>query len=153
MATDDEITGLIVDVALGIHRKLGPGLLESAYEAVLARSLEVRGVQVVRQRLLPFEFEGIRFENSLRVDMLVESRIVVELKSTERLHPVYTKQVLTYLRLLNLQVGLLINFGGETLREGIRRVVNNYRSPSLPAQDSSAPPRSPRLRVHRFHDP
>jgi iron complex transport system substrate-binding protein len=150
MTTDDDITGMIIDVALGIHRKLGPGLLESAYEAVLARSLELRGMQVVRQRLLPFEFEGIRFENALRVDMLVENRIVVELKSTEKLHPVHTKQVLTYLRLLNFQVGLLINFGGETLREGIRRVVNNYRAPGPPLQDSSAPPRPPRLRVNRL---
>lgn len=150
MRTDDEITAEVVDASLVIHRRIGPGLLESAYEAVLAGSLEARGLCLERQALLPFEFEGVRYESALRVDLLVEGRVVVELKSPERLHPVHTKQVLPYLRLLTLQVGLLINFGGETLREGIRRVVNNYHPPTDPDPNPSAPLPPPRLRVHRL---
>lgn len=99
----DDITGGIVDTALRIHRDLGPGMLESVYEALLARALEQRGFQVERQLALRFEYQGVVFEEGFRVD----TRVVVELKSVERLAPVHTKQLLTYLKLTNTKVGLL----------------------------------------------
>jgi GxxExxY protein len=135
----DDITGEIVDAAYKLHVRLGPGLLESVYEMVLAKELERRGLTVERQREVSFEFDGIQFDEGFRVDLLVEKTVVVELKSVENLAPAHSKQVLTYLRLFNLNVGLLINFGAATLKEGLHRIVNNY-TPS-----SSAPPR---LRVN-----
>jgi GxxExxY protein len=134
----DDITGAIVDAALKIHLELGPGLLESVYEAVLARALEKRGFRVERQKVIRFEYDGMVFEEGFRTDLFVEGRVVVELKSVERLSPVHSKQVLTYLRLMNLPVGLLINFGAATLKEGLHRIVNN-----LPTSAS------PRLRVNQ----
>ncbi len=134
----DDITGAIVDAALKIHMELGPGLLESVYEAVLARALENRGFHVERQKVIRFEYDGMVFEEGFRTDLLVEGRVVVELKSVEKLAPVHSKQVLTYLRLMNLPVGLLINFGTATLKEGLHRIVNN-----LPTSAS------PRLRVNQ----
>jgi len=122
-----ETTGEIVDAALKLHIGLGPGLLESVYQAVLARDLERRGLLIEVGRSVPFEFEGMRFSQGLSVDLLVEGRVVVELKSMEKIAPVHFKQVLTYLRLLNLRVGLLINFGAPTLKEGLHRIVNGYR--------------------------
>jgi GxxExxY protein len=140
----DEITGQIVDAAFKLHTRLGPGLLESVYELVLARELERRGLAVERQKAVSFDFEDLRFEDAFRVDLLVEKSVVVELKSVETLAPVHSKQVLTYLRLLNLPVGLLINFGAATLKEGLHRIVNNYQpSPSAP----------PRLRVNQKPEP
>ena len=136
--TLDEITGAIVDASLKIHRDLGPGLLESVYEALLARELQRRGFYVERQKVIRFEYDGVLFEQGLRLDLLVESRVVVELKSVEDLHRKYIMKVRTYIRLLNLPVGLLINFGGETLKEGLRRIVNNI-----------SPSQSPTLRVNR----
>jgi iron complex transport system substrate-binding protein len=136
----DEITGQVVDASFKLHTHFGPGLLESVYELVLARELEQRGLTVERQKPVSFEFDGLRFEDAFRVDLLVEGCVVVELKSVETLAPVHSKQVLTYIRLLNLPVGLLINFGAATMKEGLQRVVNNYR-PS-----ASAPPR---LRVNK----
>ena len=123
----NDVTGEIVDAAYKLHTQLGPGLLESVYETVLARSLERRGLVVSQQHTVSFEFEGIHFEEGLRVDLLVENNVVVELKSVEKLAPVHAKQLLTYLRLLRLPVGLLINFGAPTLKEGLRRIVNNYK--------------------------
>lgn len=134
----DEITGAIVDSALKMHIELGPGLLESVYEIVLARALERRGFRVERQKAIRFGYDGMTFDEGFRTDLLVEGRVVVELKSVEKLAPVHSKQVLTYLRLTNLPVGLLINFGAATLKEGLHRIVNN-----LPASAS------PRLRVNR----
>lgn len=134
----DDITGDIVDASVHLHRDLGPGLLESVYEAVLARMLEQRGLQVERQKPIDFEYLGMRFEGGFRADLVVANLVIVELKSVERVAPVHPKQLLTYLKLTNLPVGLLINFGSATLREGLHRVVNG-----LP---SSA---SPRLRVNR----
>ena len=135
----DEITGEIVDAAMKLHRVLGPGLLESVYEMVLARELERRGLHVARQAAVEFECDGLHFDEGLRVDLLVEGLVIVELKSVENLAPVHSKQLLTYLRPLNLPVGLLINFGGATLKEGLRRIVNGY----IPS-----PSASPRLRVN-----
>lgn len=134
----DDITGGIVDASLRIHRDLGPGLLESVYEAVLARALHRRGFQVGRQQAIRFEYDGMVFEEGFRTDLLVDNRVIVELKSVERLAAVHSKQLLTYLKLTNTPVGLLINFGAATLREGLHRIVNG-----LPASAS------PRLRVNR----
>ena len=133
----DEITGQIVDSAYKLHTGLGPGLLESVYELILARDLERRGFKVQRQLPLSFEYDGLRFSEALRIDLFVESSVVVEIKSVERLAPVHPKQLLTYLRLLELPVGLLINFGAATLKEGVQRVVNGL-----------TPSASPRLRVN-----
>ena len=118
------ITGAIVDSAISIHRALGPGLLESVYGVVLARALEKRGFEVERQKPVRFEYDGMTFEDGFRIDLLVDGRVVVELKSVETLAAVHGKQLLTYLRLMKLPVGLLINFGGATLVEGLRRIVN-----------------------------
>jgi iron complex transport system substrate-binding protein len=134
----DEVTGAVVDASVRIHRKLGPGLLESVYEAVLARALEERGFRVERQKGIRFEFEGMVFEEGFRADMIVDDVVLVELKSLAKLSGVHFRQILTYLRLMQLPVGLLINFGAGTLREGLHRFVN-----ALP------PSASPRLRVNR----
>ena len=138
----DDITGSIVDASLRIHRDLGPGLLESVYEAVLARALDQRGFQVERQQAIRFEYEGIVVEEGFRADLLVDNRVIVEIKSVERLAPVHSKQLLTYLKLTKTPVGLLINFGAATLREGLHRIVNG-----LP------PSASPRLRVNQSTGP
>ncbi len=123
----DVVSGDVLDVALRLHRDLGPGLLESVYEAILAGRLATMGYPVVRQRPIDIAFEGLRFEAAFRIDLLVDHRLVVEIKSVERLLPVHAKQLLTYLRLTKQPVGLLINFGGATLKEGVRRLVNNHR--------------------------
>jgi GxxExxY protein len=125
----DEMTGAIVDAAVKLHQALGPGLLESVYEAVLARDLERRGLCVERQKVLRFEYDGMTFDEGLRLDLWVEGCVIVELKSVENLNPVHKKQLLTYLRLSGCSVGLLINFGAATLKEGLHRIVNNH-SPS-----------------------
>ncbi|HEY5338675.1 MAG TPA: GxxExxY protein [Rhizomicrobium sp.] len=131
MGERDKLTGEIVDAALKLHMALGPGLLESVYEIVLAKELERRGLRAARQVPVSFEYGGLEFRDVCRIDLLVESRVVVELKSVERLAPVHPKQLLTYLRLMNLPVGLLINFGAPTLKEGLQRVVNNQMNSSL----------------------
>jgi iron complex transport system substrate-binding protein len=122
----DEVTGAIVDVAYQIHTELGPGLLESVYEAILAQRLVRLGLTVERQKAVPIQFDGLTFDEGFRIDLLVDGRVVVELKSAESLAPVHAKQVLTYLRLMNLRVGLLVNFGAPELSEGLRRIVNSY---------------------------
>lgn len=140
MAEIDRVSAEVVDAAVRIHRELGPGLLESAYEAVLAASLERSGWKVDRQMPVDIEFEGLRLPAAFRVDLIVDDQLVLEIKSVEQLSKVHAKQLLTYLRLLNQPVGLLLNFGGEAIRDGIRRIVNGY----APAEGRSA---SPRLRV------
>ncbi|SOB87080.1 GxxExxY protein [Sphingomonas guangdongensis] len=116
----------VIDAALMIHRRIGPGLLESAHEAILAAELTRRGHQISRQQAISFAFNGLRFDNAFRIDLIVNLGLIVEIKSVERLAAVHTKQLLTYLRLMEQPLGLLINFGGETLREGLKRVVNNH---------------------------
>lgn len=128
MADSEQISADVIDVALRLHRELGPGLLESVYEAILASKLAEMGYRVARQQPINIEFEGLRFDAAFRIDILVEDSLLVEIKSVERLAPVHGKQLLTYLRLTKQPVGLLINFGGETLKEGLRRGVNDYRS-------------------------
>jgi len=137
----DEISGDVLDIALRVHRDLGPGLLESVYETVLAGKLVAMGYSVARQRAVDIEFEEFRFESAFRIDLLVDERLLVEIKSVERLNSAHAKQLLTYLRLTKQPVGLLINFGGATLKEGVRRIVNDHR-----------PSASPRLRVNQISE-
>ncbi|HEY1630885.1 MAG TPA: GxxExxY protein [Rhizomicrobium sp.] len=134
----DDVTEGIIDAAYRLHTVLGPGLLETVYEQVLARDLERRGFRAARQIPVSFDYDGLKFAEVCRIDLLVESHVVVEIKSVERFSPVHAKQLLTYLRLMKLPLGLVINFGAPTLKEGLRRVVNN-----LP------PSASPRLRVNQ----
>ena len=122
----EELARIAVDCGFKVHTGLGPGLLESVYEVVLAHTLTQRGLRVQRQYPVPIMFEGITFDEGFRADLLVEERLLIELKSVEQLAPVHSKQVLTYLRLLNLPLGLLINFGAPTFKEGIKRIVNNH---------------------------
>jgi GxxExxY protein len=133
----DEVTGAIVDAALKIHRDLGPGLLESVYEAALARALERRGLEVRRQHAFALCYDGLEFEEAFRVDLLVDDRVIVELKSVEKLAPVHSKQLLTYLKLTNRRVGLLINFGAGILKEGLHRIINGAAPRSLPRRGLS----------------
>jgi len=138
-ATDDPlngITGQIIDAAIAIHRGLGPGLFESVYETILARDLQRRGLRVLRQSTISFDYDGLHFADAGRIDILVENQIVVELKSIEQLAPVHAKQVLTYLRLLKLPLGLLINFGTPVLKNGIRRIANGSAGASYPDANS-----------------
>jgi iron complex transport system substrate-binding protein len=125
----NQITGAIIETACHVHTSLGPGLLESVYESVLAELLTRRGFSVKRQMSVPLEFEGVRLKEAFRVDLFVEDTVVVELKSVETLPPVCIKQLLTYLRLLDAPVGLVLNFGANTMREGIRRVAHRLPSP------------------------
>ena len=122
----EELSAVVVDAAFHLHKDLGPGLLEAVYEVVLAKSLERRGLLVERQKSVSFEYEGMLFDEGLRIDLLVNGLLVVELKSVEILAPVHFKQVLTYLRLMNLPLGLLINFGYATFKDGCKRIVNNH---------------------------
>lgn len=124
----NRISGEVVDAAYKLHTRLGPGLMESAYRLILAHDLESRGLQVVQEAPITFEYEGMTIANGFRVDLLVESCVVVELKSLEKLAPVHTRQILTYLRLLDLPVGLLINFGAARLEDGLTRIINNRSS-------------------------
>ena len=134
----EAVSGDVIEVAIRLHRQLGPGLLESVYELLLASKLASIGYTVARQQLVDIEFEDVRIQGAFRIDLIVDDWLLVEVKSVERLLPLHGKQLLTYLRLTKQPVGLLINFGGETLKEGLKRVVNDYR-PSAP----------PRLRVNK----
>ena len=122
--TENEIAKIIVDVAYRIHKGLGPGLLESVYEIVLSQKLKKRGLKVERQVPVPIVFDGIKFDEGFRADLIVEGKVIVELKSVEKVIPVHKKQLLTYLRLADKRLGLLINFGSELIRDGISRIVN-----------------------------
>ena len=121
----EDVTGAIIDASILIHRRLGPGVFESVYETVLATLLERRGLRVERQRLVSFTFDDMRFDQGFRIDLLVERSVIVEVKSLDRLAAVHRKQLLTYLRLTNLRVGLLLNFGAETMKDGIVRVMSD----------------------------
>lgn len=119
------ITAAIIDSSVKIHQDLGPGLLESVYQEVLAASLSRRGFEIRTEVPIAFEYEGLRIDHGFRVDILVAKRVVLEIKSVEALAPVHLKQLLTYLRLTELPVGLLLNFGAAVMKDGIRRVVNS----------------------------
>jgi GxxExxY protein len=120
----DALATIAVDCGFKLHKSFGPGLLESVYEAILADTLMKRGLRVERQKPVDIEYEGSILREGFRIDILVEDQLVIELKSTERVIPVHKKQVLTYLRLTNLPLGLLMNFGMETFKEGMSRVLN-----------------------------
>ena len=123
----NKITSEIIGTAMKVHRKLGPGLLESAYEACVEYELKVAGFQVERQKAVPLIYETVKLDCGFRADLVVQGLVVVELKCKEALHPIDEAQLLSHLRLLNLPVGLLINFHVVLLKDGIRRLVNNYR--------------------------
>ena len=131
-----DITSEIIGAAINVHRRLGPGVLESAYEACLAYELEQIGLHVQRQKAVPLVYGGVKLECGFRADLVVNGQVVVEIKCKEALHPVDQAQLLSHLRLLDLQVGLLINFHVLLLKDGIKRMVNNYREPP----EATAPP-------------
>ena len=123
--TENELATIIVDSAFKVHTTLGPGLLETVYQAALAYELNKRGLQVVRERGIPAIYEEVRLELGFRADIIVESKVIIEVKSIESLAPVHGKILLTYLRLTDLRLGLLINFNVALIKDGIRRVVND----------------------------
>ncbi|WP_422343234.1 GxxExxY protein [Parasphingorhabdus sp.] len=125
----EDIASRVIDVAMGVHIDLGPGLLESVYEQVLANRLRKQGLKVDRQMPVGTRIDGLDFPDAFRADIFVQDRLLLEIKAVERLSPIHTRQTLTYLRLMKLPLGLLINFGGITLKEGLKRVANNYRLP------------------------
>ena len=123
----DELSAIVIDEAIGIHREFGPGLFETVYEAVLAGRLRSRGLKVDRQVQIKAVFDGEVFDPAFRIDILIEDRLVIEIKAVEQFSRAHARQLLTYLRLLKQPVGLLLNFSGATMKEGIRRVVNDYK--------------------------
>jgi GxxExxY protein len=135
----EELARIAIDAGLGVHRTLGPGLFESVYEAVLTLELSRRGLSVVRQAPISLHYDGVPLGEGFRADLLVEDRLVIEVKSIERLSPLHGKQLLTYLRLLDQPLGLLMNFGNEMFREGLRRVVNDHRKPSTRLRVNQVP--------------
>lgn len=122
--TENEIAKIIVDAALKVHKTLGPGLFESVYEAALHYELRKRGLGVVQQLGVPVEYEGLNLGFGFRIDLLVDNKVVIEIKSVEALASVHNKQLATYLHLMDLRLGLLINFNVALIKNGIRRVVN-----------------------------
>ena len=122
--TENEIGRLIVDVAVSIHRGIGPGLLETVYDVVLAHVLQQRGLVVECQVPVPIEYSGIKFDEGFRADIIVAGKVILELKSVEKVNNIHKKQLLTYLRLTGLKLGYLLNFGEALMKEGITRVVN-----------------------------
>ena len=124
----DQISGDVVDAALLLHQRLGPGLLESVYEVILAAKLRENGYVVDRQKPVDIEFDDLRFNAAFRIDLLIDQRLLVEIKSVERLTPAHSKQLLTYLRLTRRPVGLLLNFGAATLKERGKRIGNDHKS-------------------------
>ncbi|PLK26227.1 GxxExxY protein [Novosphingobium sp. TH158] len=127
MLAIDELSAAAIAEAISIHRELGPGLFESVYESVLAGRLRKRGLKVERQVQVKAVFDGETYDPAFKVDILVEERLVIEVKAVERLAKAHAKQVLTYLRLLKQSVGLLLNFSEETMKDCIRRIVNDYK--------------------------
>ncbi|MEL6878305.1 MAG: GxxExxY protein [Pseudomonadota bacterium] len=123
----DNRTGIVVEECIGIHRELGPGLFENVYETVLAGRLEARGLKVARQFPVSVEFDGHRFDAAFKVDLFINDTLVLEIKAVEQLSKAHAKQLLTYLRLLKQPVGLLLNFSQATMKDGIRRLVNDYK--------------------------
>lgn len=122
---ENQISQIILDSAIKIHRALGPGLLESVYEAALTYELRQRGLSVITQQAIPVVYENVKLEIGFRADLIVDNKVIVEIKSVEAIAPVHQKQVLTYLRLADRRLGLLINFNVEILKHGYHRVVNN----------------------------
>ncbi len=122
--SENEIGTIVVEEAIYLHKALGPGLLEAVYEVILARRLAKRGLKVQRQVAVPIEFEGERFEEGFRADLIVEGKVLLELKSVEKVNNAHKKQVLTYLKLTGIKLGYLLNFGEELMKQGITRTIN-----------------------------
>lgn len=127
--TENQIAREVVDAAFKLHTTLGPGLLESVYEALMARELDQRGLKVVRQQPVPIEVNGLKFDEGFRADLIVNDLVIIELKSVEELHPSHKKQLKTYLKLTGKRLGLLINFGAPLIKDGIHRVVLGLPEP------------------------
>ncbi|MBL7942344.1 MAG: GxxExxY protein [Flavobacteriales bacterium] len=123
MKSENEISAIVLDSAIAVHKSLGPGLLESAYEECLSFELHDRGLEIVRQYPIPLLYRNVKLDCSYRADVLVEKRVLVEIKSIETLEGIHTAQVLTYLRLSGLKLGLLINFNVTLLKDGFHRIV------------------------------
>ena len=123
----NRITDIIIRAAIAVHRELGPGLLESAYEACLVYELMQHGLSVERQKSVPVTYRGVKIDCGYRIDLLVEDKVVVELKAVERLEPIHEAQLLSYLKLSGYQIGLLINFNVRILKQGIKRLANNFK--------------------------
>ncbi len=121
---ENEIAKITVDAAFKVHKEMVPGLFESVYETVMAHEIEARGLTVERQKAIPINYDGMVFDEGFRADLVVADKVIVELKSLETVAPVHKKQLLTYLRLADKRLGLLINFGANLMKEGIFRVVN-----------------------------
>ena len=128
---ENEIGKEVVDGSVKVHSALGPGLLESVYEVVLAKELERRGLTVERQVAVPIQYEGIRFDEGFRADIIVEGKVILELKSVEQMSKVHHKQLFTYLKLMELRLGYLLNFGSPLMKDGIKRVVNGLAEENL----------------------
>ena len=124
--THNDLSSLVIKAAITVHRALGPGLLESVYQVCLLAELKSMGLRVQEQVAVPIVYRGERLANDLRIDLLVEDRVIVEIKAVEELHPIHTAQLLTYLKLTNKKLGLLINFNTTKLIEGLERVMNGY---------------------------
>jgi GxxExxY protein len=124
MSDLEDLARTAIDCGFHIHKELGPGLLESVYEVVLAASLARAGLSVERQKPVPIAFDGLQIADGFRADLVVNGRLIIEIKSVERIAPVHAKQLLTYIRLMKQPLGLLMNFGSETFRDGVKRVVN-----------------------------
>ncbi|MEQ1538403.1 MAG: GxxExxY protein [Sphingorhabdus sp.] len=122
----DELASLVINCGLSLHQQVGPGLIESVYEQVLADRLISLGLRVDRQKPVSIVIDGKTYAEAFRYDLLVEHVLLIELKSIEKLGPIHIKQTLTYIRLMNLPIGLLLNFGSETFKQGIRRITNNH---------------------------
>ena len=129
----NEITEKIIGAAMEVHRVIGPGLLESSYEACLCRELEIQGLRFARQVLLPVRYKDIDLDCGYRMDLVVEESVIVEIKAVEGILPIHEAQLLTYLRLTGQRVGLLINFNVPVLKQGVRRLVNNFLEDSAPS--------------------
>ncbi len=121
---ENEIGTVIVDCAVQLHKDLGPGLLETVYEVTLARKLQERGLQVQRQIPIAIEYEGLKFDEGFRADLIVEDKVIIEVKSVEKVHPAHKKQLLTYLRLTGMKLGYLLNFADALMKDGITRTIN-----------------------------
>ena len=145
---ENDVSAVVLDAAIAVHRALGPGLLESVYEVALAHVLRQRGLRVARQVPISITFEGITFDEGFRADLIVENLVLIELKSLERVAPVHKKVVLTYLRLSGLHLGLLINFGAPVLKDGYERLVNGLdeqdRAENGESAERSSPGRTPK---------
>ena len=122
--TENDIGTIVIDAAIHVHRELGPGLLETVYEVVLAHELKARGLTVERQVPIPIAYKDLRFDEGFRADIIVESKVILELKSVEKVAPAHKKQIQTYLRLTGRKLGYLLNFGEELMRDGITRSVH-----------------------------